>query len=330
MGGTFRAILLEKAEGAPSRRVADLSDADLMEGDVTVAVSHSTINYKDGLALTGAAPVVRRWPMIPGIDFAGVVETSDHAGFNAGDGVVLNGWGTGETHLGGYATRARVKGDWLVPLPAAFTSAEAMAIGTAGYTAMLCVLALEKNGVVPGSGPVLVTGAAGGVGSVAIAVLSKLGYEVVASTGRTEEEDYLKNLGAASIIPRAELGGDVRALGKERWAGVVDSVGSKTLANAIGTTRYGGTVAACGLAQGMDLPGSVAPFILRGVTLAGIDSVMAPKAKRLEAWGRLATDLDKDKLAAMSRTVSLAEVMEMGPDILAGKVRGRVIVDVVA
>lgn len=330
MGGTFRAILLEKAEGAPSRRVADLSDADLMEGDVTVAVSHSTINYKDGLALTGAAPVVRRWPMIPGIDFAGVVETSDHAGFKAGDGVVLNGWGTGETHLGGYAARARVKGDWLVPLPSAFTPAEAMAIGTAGYTAMLCVLALEKNGVMPGSGPVLVTGAAGGVGSVAIAVLSKLGYEVVASTGRTEEEDYLKNLGAASIIPRAELGGDVRALGKERWVGVVDSVGSKTLANAIGTTRYGGTVAACGLAQGMDLPGSVAPFILRGVTLAGIDSVMAPKAKRLEAWGRLATDLDKDKLAAMSRTVSLAEVMEMGPDILAGKVRGRVIVDVAA
>lgn len=328
MAGTFRALLLEKTDGPPSRRIAELGEADLMDGDVTVAVSHSTINYKDGLALTGAAPVVRRWPMIPGIDFAGVVETSSHADFKPGDKVVLNGWGTGETHLGGYATRSRVKGDWLVPLPDAFSAAQAMAIGTAGYTAMLCVLALEKNGVTPSSGPVLVTGAAGGVGSVAIALLARLGFEVVASTGRAEEEAYLKSLGAASIIPRAELSGDVRPLGKERWAGVVDSVGSKTLANALGTTRYGGTVAACGLAAGMDLPGSVAPFILRGVTLAGIDSVMAPKAKRLEAWSRLARDLDKARLTAMSETVSLETVMGMGPSILAGQVRGRVIVDV--
>lgn len=328
MAGTFRALLLEKADGPPTRRITELSDADLMDGDVTVAVSHSTINYKDGLALTGAAPVVRRWPMIPGIDFAGVVETSTHADFKPGDKVILNGWGAGETHLGAYATRSRVKGDWLVPLPEAFTASEAMAIGTAGYTAMLCVLALEKNGVTPASGPVLVTGAAGGVGSVAIALLAKLGFEVIASTGRAEEEAYLKGLGATSIIPRSELSGDVRPLNKERWAGVVDSVGSKTLANALGSTKYGGTVAACGLAQGMDLPGSVAPFILRGVTLAGIDSVMAPKAKRLEAWSRLARDLDIAKLHAMSRTVSLEEVSGMGPDILAGKVRGRVIVDV--
>ncbi len=330
MAGTFRAVLLEKGEGAPSRRIAELTDADLMDGDVTVAVSHSTINYKDGLALTGAAPVVRRWPMIPGIDFAGVVEHSSHDGIKPGDKVVLNGWGTGETHLGGYATRARVKGDWLVPLPDAFTAAEAMAIGTAGYTSMLCVLALEKNGVTPSSGPVLVTGAAGGVGSVAIALLARLGFEVIASTGRPEEEGYLKGLGAASIIPRAELSGDPRPLNKERWAGVVDSVGSKTLANAISSTKYGGTVAACGLAAGMDLPGSVAPFILRGVTLAGIDSVMAPKAKRVEAWSRLARDLDKDKLRAMSVSVTLEEAMNMGPTILAGKVRGRVIVDVAA
>ncbi len=330
MAGTFRAILLEKTDGAPSRRIAELTDADLMEGDVTVAVSHSTINYKDGLALTGAAPVVRRWPMIPGIDFAGVVETSSHEGYKPGDKVVLNGWGTGETHLGGYATRSRVKGDWLVKLPEAFTAGEAMAIGTAGYTAMLCVLALEKNGVTPSSGPVLVTGAAGGVGSVAIALLAKLGFEVIASTGRVEEEGYLKGLGATSIIPRSELGGDVRPLNKERWAGMVDSVGSKTLANALGSTKYGGTVAACGLAAGMDLPGSVAPFILRGVTMAGIDSVMAPKAKREEAWARLARDLDTAKLKAMSETVSLETVMGMGPSILAGQVRGRVIVDVAA
>lgn len=330
MASHFRAILLEKGEGAPSRRIAELTDADLMEGDVTVAVSHSTINYKDGLALTGAAPVVRRWPMIPGIDFAGVVESSSHPDWKAGDKVVLNGWGVGETHLGGYAARARVKGDWLVKLPDAFTPAEAMAIGTAGYTAMLCVLALEQHGVTPASGPVLVTGAAGGVGSVAVALLAKLGFEVIASTGRPEEEGYLKGLGAASIIPRAELSGDPRPLNKERWAGAVDSVGSKTLANVLSMTRYGGAVAACGLAAGMDLPGSVAPFILRGVTLAGIDSVMAPRAKREAAWARLARDLDAETLRAMSVTVSLEEAMNMGPTILAGKTRGRVIVDVAA
>lgn len=330
MAGTFRALLLEKTDGQQSARFADLTDADLMDGDVTVAVSHSTINYKDGLALTGAAPVVRRWPMIPGIDFAGMVEESSNPAFKAGDKVVLNGWGLGETHLGGYATRARVKGDWLVPLPAAFTPAQAMAIGTAGYTAMLSVLALERHGITPSSGPVLVTGAAGGVGSVSIAILAKLGYHVVASTGRVEEKDYLMGLGAAEIVPRHELSGDPRPIGKERWAGTIDSVGSKTLANALAMTKYGGCVAACGLAAGMDLPGSVAPFILRGVTLAGIDSVMAPKPIRLEAWGRLAHDLDTNKLAAMSRTVSLTEASKLGDDILQGKIRGRLIVDVAA
>ena len=331
MAGTFRALLLEKGEGGQqAARIAELTDADLMDGDVTVAVSHSTINYKDGLALTGAAPVVRRWPMIPGIDFAGTVETSSNPAWAAGDKVVLNGWGLGETHLGGYTTRARVKGEWLVPLPAAFSPAQAMAIGTAGYTAMLAVLALEHNGVTPASGPVLVTGAAGGVGSVAIAILSKLGYRVIASTGRVEEADYLTGLGAAEIIPRAELAGEPRPLGKERWAGVVDSVGSKTLANALSMTRYGGCVAACGLAAGMDLPGSVAPFILRGVKLAGIDSVMAPRARRLTAWERLARDLDTAKLDAMTTTVSLSAAAGLGPDILQGKVRGRTVVDVAA
>jgi acrylyl-CoA reductase (NADPH) len=329
MAGTFRALLLEKGEdGQQASRLADLTDADLMEGDVTVAVSHSTINYKDGLALTGAAPVVRRWPMIPGIDFAGVVETSTNPAWKAGDAVVMNGWGMGETHLGGYAARARVKGEWLVPLPAAFSPAQAMAIGTAGYTAMLAIVALEQHGVTPDSGPVLVTGAAGGVGSVAVAVLAKLGYRVIASTGRVEEKEYLTKLGAAEIIPRAELSGEPRALGKERWAGVVDSVGSKTLANALSMTKYGGCVAACGLAAGMDLPSSVAPFILRGVTLAGIDSVMCPQPRRRVAWERLARDLDTAKLDAMTSTVKLAEVAGLGPDILQGKVRGRIVVDV--
>lgn len=330
MAGTFRALLLEKVEGQQKARFAELTDADLMDGDVTIAVSHSTINYKDGLALTGAAPVVRRWPMIPGIDFAGTVEESSHPGFKPGDNVVLNGWGLGETHLGGYATRARVKGDWLVPLPATFTAAQAMAIGTAGYTAMLAILALEHNGVTPASGPVLVTGAAGGVGSVATAILAKLGYHVVASTGRVQEREYLSALGAAEIVPRAELSGDPRPLAKERWAGAVDSVGSKTLANALSMTKYGGCVAACGLAAGMDLPGSVAPFILRGITLAGIDSVMAPKAKRMTAWERLARDLDPKKLEALSRTVSLTEASKLGEEILQGKIRGRVVVDVAA
>lgn len=324
----FCAFVLSKGDQGQSLAWTEIGEADLMDGDVTVAVSHSTVNYKDGLALTGKAPVVRRWPMIPGIDFAGTVTASGHPAFKPGDEVILNGWGLGETHLGGYAQVARVKGDWLVAKPAVFSSAQAMAIGTAGYTAMLCVLALEKNGVTPAHGPVLVTGAAGGVGSVAIALLAKLGFDVTASTGRPEEADYLKRLGAKEISNRSELDGKPRALGKERWAGVVDCVGSSTLANAISTTRYGGTVAACGLAQGMDLPGSVAPFILRGVTLAGIDSVMAPKAKRVEAWDRLARDLDKGLLDAMTVLKPISEAPKIAPEILAGRVRGRVVLEI--
>jgi acrylyl-CoA reductase (NADPH) len=325
---TFKALVLTKGDKTPIANWSELGEADLMEGDVTVRISHSTINYKDGLAITGKAPVVRRWPMIPGIDFAGTVTESGHAGFKAGDDVILNGWGVGETHLGGYAQLARVKGDWLVKKPAVFTPAQTMAIGTAGYTAMLCVLALEKHDVTPASGPVLVTGAAGGVGSVAVALLSKLGYQVTASTGRPEEESYLKSLGATEIINRSELSGTPRPLGKERWAGVVDVVGSATLANAISTTKYGGCVTACGLAQGMDLPASVAPFILRAVTLAGIDSVMAPLQKRSEAWARLAADLDRTKLDALTVTRPLDDVLTLAPDILAGKVRGRVVLEV--
>lgn len=326
---TFNAFVLTKGDKGQELAWRSLSDADLMEGDVTVRVSHSTINYKDGLALTGKAPVVRRWPMIPGIDLAGMVEASSHADFKPGDAVLLNGWGLGETHLGGYAEVARVKGDWLIKRPEAISAAEAMAIGTAGYTAMLCVLALERHDVTPASGPVLVTGAAGGVGSVAIALLAKLGYHVIASTGRASEADYLKDLGAKEIIDRSELGsGPGRALAKERWAGVVDAVGSHTLANAIAATRYGGCVAACGLAQGMDLATSVAPFILRGVTLAGIDSVMAPRSRRVEAWNRLARDLDRAALAAMTVTRPIADAPALAPDILAGKVRGRVVLQI--
>ncbi len=325
---TFKALVLTKGDKTPIANWSELGEADLMEGDVTVRISHSTITYKDGLAVTGKAPVVRRWPMIPGIDFAGRVTQSSHAGFNPGDEVILNGWGVGETHLGGYAQLARVKGDWLVKKPAVFTPAQTMAIGTAGYTAMLCVLALEKHDVTPASGPVLVTGAAGGVGSVAVALLSKLGYQVTASTGRPEEEGYLKSLGASEVINRSELSGTPRPLGKERWAGVVDAVGSATLANAISTTKYGGCIAACGLAQGMDLPASVAPFILRSVTLAGIDSVMAPLQKRSEAWARLASDLVRTKLDAMTVTHPLDNVLTLAPDILAGKVRGRVVLEV--
>ncbi|MEZ5179867.1 MAG: MDR family oxidoreductase [Acidimicrobiales bacterium] len=326
---TFHAFLLTKEDGSPQQLSwTEVSDDDLMDGDVTVAVSHSTVNFKDGLALTGSSPVVRRWPMIPGIDFAGTVEASTHDGIAAGDEVVLNGWGVGETHLGGYAERARVPGGWLVPKPDAFSPAQAMAIGTAGYTAMLCVLALERHGVSPDAGPILVTGASGGVGGVAISLLSGLGYEVVASTGRLDEADYLRSLGAADVMDRAELSEPGRPLGKERWAGAVDSVGSHTLANVLAGTRYGGTVAACGLAQGMDLPGSVAPFILRGVTLAGVDSVMAPKPVRLEAWDRLARDLDLAKLDALTETRPLAGAPELGAEILEGKVRGRVVLTV--
>lgn len=328
MTSRFRAILITKTGDTQSVENVELGLDDLMPGDVTVAVSHSTVNYKDGLAVTGRSPVVRKFPMIPGIDLAGTVETSDHPGFKPGDKVLLNGFGLSETHFGGYSQKARVKGDWLVPLPAAFTPAEAMAIGTAGYTAMLCVLALEDAHVAPDKGPVVVTGASGGVGSVAVAILARLGYRVIASTGRTEEEPYLKALGAAEIIPRSELGGDVRPLAKERWAGAVDSVGSRTLANVIAATQYGGAVAACGLAQGLDLPTSVAPFILRGVSLLGIESVYMPMARRRTAWNRLARDLDVKKLAAMTETIKLSDVGKAAQDILAGKVRGRLVVEV--
>ncbi|HZZ87003.1 MAG TPA: MDR family oxidoreductase [Caulobacteraceae bacterium] len=329
MSDTFRALRLSKTDAGQQLNLVDLIEADLGEGDVTVRVEYSTVNYKDGLALTGKAPVVRVWPLIPGIDFAGVVESSQNPAFQAGERVVLNGWGLGETHDGGYAEKARVKAEWLVNLPDAISTAEAMAIGTAGYTAMLCVMALERQGVTPDKGDVLVTGAAGGVGSVAIAILSKLGYRVVASSGRKATEgDYLAGLGAAEVIDRAELSGPARPLGRERWAGVVDAVGSHTLANAISQTRYGGAVAACGLAQGMDLPGSVAPFILRGVTLVGIDSVMAPKPLRDAAWKRLATDLDRCRLAAMRVDAKLADAARLGADIVEGKVRGRVVLDV--
>ncbi len=329
MSDRFPAILVSK-EGEKGQKVetVELGLDDLMEGDVVVAVEHSTVNYKDGLAVTGKAPVVRRWPMIPGIDFAGTVETSDNPEFKPGDKVVLNGWGVGETHYGGYAGKARVKSDWLIHLPDGLSGAEAMSIGTAGYTAMLCVLALERQDVTPDKGPVVVTGAAGGVGSVAISILSKLGYEVIASTGRAEEADYLKGLGASEIIHRDELSGQPRALGKERFAGGVDAVGSTTLANVLSMTKYGGAVAACGLAGGMDLPTSVAPFILRGVSLLGVDSVMAPKARRIEAYSRLVRDLDHAKIAAMTATIGLDGVQQAAADILAGKVRGRVVVNV--
>jgi acrylyl-CoA reductase (NADPH) len=325
---SFKALVATKGETGPDLAFTEFAESDLMEGDVTVRVTHSTVNYKDGLAITGRAPVVRRWPMIPGIDFAGRVETSEHPEFKPGDLVVLNGWGTGETHLGAYAQKSRVKGDWLVPLPAGLNPDEAMAIGTAGYTAMLCVLALEKHGLKPADGPVVVTGAAGGVGSVAVALLAKAGWHVIASTGRAEEADYLKGLGAAEIIDRAELSAPGRPLGKERWIAGIDAVGSHTLANLLSMTRYGGAVAACGLAQGMDLPASVAPFILRGVSLLGIDSVMCPKPRRLEAWARLAADLDRDRLALMTTRIPLTDVIETARAIVDGKVRGRVVVEV--
>jgi acrylyl-CoA reductase (NADPH) len=323
----FSAWVASRGEGGPQLAWTELTEADLMDGNVTVRVSHSTINYKDALALTGKAPIIRRWPMIPGIDLAGTVTASSHADFKAGDEVILNGWEAGVSHFGGYTMLARLNGDWLVKKPAGLSAAETMAIGTAGYTAMLCVLALERHGVRPASGPVVVTGAAGGVGSVAVALLARLGYHVIASTGRASETDYLKGLGAAEVIDRAELAGPAKPLAKERWAGGIDVAGSHTLANVLSMTKYGGSVAACGLAQGMDLTTSVAPFILRGVTLAGIDSVMAPKAARVEAWARLARDLDKAKLAAMTVTRPAADVVSLAPDILAGKVRGRIVLE---
>ena len=324
----FKAVLIEKDEAGYRAGVTEVDDAALPDGDVTVRVAYSTLNYKDGLAITGKGPVVRKFPMVPGIDLAGTVEASTHAGIAVGDKVVLNGWGVGEGHWGGLAQRARLKGDWLVPLPAAFTPRQAMAIGTAGYTAMLCVMALERHGVTPANGEVLVTGANGGVGSVAVALLAKLGYTVVASTGRPQEADYLKALGAAEIIDRAQLSAPGKPLAKERWAGAVDTVGSHTLANVCASMKYRGAVAACGLAQGMDFPSSVAPFILRGVTLAGVDSVMAPRAERLEAWRRLAQDLDVTKLDLMTHEIGLGEAVATAAALLEGKVRGRVVVDV--
>jgi acrylyl-CoA reductase (NADPH) len=323
----FKALLADKGEKAPNLTWKELGEGDLMDGDVTVRVSHSTINYKDALALTGRAPIIRRWPMIPGIDLAGAVVTSSHPEFKAGDEVILNGWEAGVSHYGGYAQVARVKGDWLVRMPTGFQAAETMAIGTAGYTAMLCVLALERHGVVPASGPIVVTGAAGGVGSIAVALLAKLGYQVVASTGRQDETDYLKGLGAVEVIDRSELAGPAKPLGRERWAGGIDVAGSHTLANVLSMTGYGGAVAACGLAQGMDLATSVAPFILRGVTLAGIDSVMAPKRARIEAWSRLARDLDRDKLKALTETRPIGDAIALAPEVLAGKVRGRIVLE---
>ncbi len=327
MTDTFRALRIDKTDACQTVAIVDLTEDDLMEGDVTVAVANSTVNYKDGLAITGKAPVVRKFPLIPGIDFAGTVTASTHAGIKPGDKVVLNGWGVGESHNGGLAGRARVKGDWLVPLPEGIDLAHAMAIGTAGYTAMLCVMALEEQGVEPGSGEVLVTGAAGGVGSVAVALLAKLGFTVVASTGRTSEEAYLKGLGASTVIDRAEFATPVKPLARSRWAGAVDVAGSTTLANVLSQMNYGGTVAACGLAQGMDLPTSVAPFILRGAKLIGIDSVMCPKPRRITAWQRLARDLDMAKLDAMTTHIGLDDVQKAAADILAGKIRGRLVVD---
>ncbi|MGX4773363.1 acrylyl-CoA reductase (NADPH) [Bradyrhizobium guangdongense] len=325
----FKAIRIDKADKGTTTQLTQFDEAELMEGDVTVRVEWSTLNYKDGLALTGKAPVVRRFPMIAGIDFAGTVEASSHPQWKAGDKVVCTGWGMGETHLGAYAEKARVKGDWLVALPQGLSARDAMAIGTAGFTSMLSVLALEKHGVSPKSGPVVVTGAAGGVGSVATAVLSKLGYHVIASTGRASEADYLKSLGAAEVIDRNELSAPAKPLAKERWAGGVDSVGSTTLANLLSMTKYGGAIAACGLAAGMDLPSSVAPFILRGVCLLGIDSVMCPIEPRKAAWQRLASDLDRTKLAEITKEIPLDQVPEWGAKILAGQVRGRIVVKIV-
>jgi len=326
---SFKAIRIDKADKGTTAALTQFDEAELMDGDVTVAVEWSTLNYKDGLAVTGKAPVVRRFPMIAGIDFAGTVTQSSHPAWKAGDKVVCTGWGMGETHLGAYAEKARVRGDWLVRLPDGLSAREAMAIGTAGFTAMLAVLALEKQGLTPQAGPMVVTGAAGGVGSVATAVLAKLGYQVIASTGRLSEAAYLKDLGATDVIDRNELSGPAKPLAKERWAGGVDSVGSTTLANLLSMTRYGGAIAACGLAAGMDLPSSVAPFILRGVCLLGIDSVMCPLPLRKIAWERLARDLDRTKLSEITHEIGLDQVVGMGPQILGGQVRGRIVVKIV-
>jgi acrylyl-CoA reductase (NADPH) len=328
MPDTFRAIRVSKTDAGQAVELADLTEADLMEGEVTVDVEYSTVNYKDALALTAKAPIIRTFPLIPGIDFAGTVRDSSDDRFAAGDKVILNGWGVGESHHGGFSECARVRADWLVKVPNGLDTAHAMAIGTAGYTAMLCVMALEDQGVEPGDGDVLVTGASGGVGSVAVALLSKLGYAVTASTGRTGVADFLEGLGASGIISRDEFTGPVKMLAKTRWAGAVDAVGSTTLANVLSQMKYGGTVAACGLAQGMDLPTSVAPFILRAVRLIGVDSVMCPMPRRSEAWRRLARDLDLAKLDALTSHVKLEDVPQVAEDLLAGKVRGRAVVDI--
>ncbi len=324
----IKSILINKDDSGYQVALTEIDESVLPEGDVTVDVEYSSLNYKDALAITGKSPVVRRFPMIPGIDFVGKVAESSDPGITPGMPVILNGWGVGEVHMGGLAQKARVNGEWLVPLPVEFTAKQAMAIGTAGYTAMLCVLALEKQGVTPDKGEILVTGAAGGVGSVATAILAKLGYQVVALTGRPEESDYVRNLGAAEIMDRSEMSGPGKPLARERWAGVVDVVGSHVLANACATTKYGGVVTACGLAGGMDFPATVAPFILRGVSLIGVDSVMCPKDKRLEAWQRLAQDLDLTKLGSIAHEITLNEAIGVAGDLLEGKVRGRVIVDV--
>lgn len=324
----FKGILIEKDEAGYRATVKEIDDTLLPAGDVTVRVAYSSLNYKDGLAITGKGPVVRKFPMVAGIDLAGTVEASSHPDYRAGDRVLLNGWGVGETHWGGLAQKARLKGEWLVPTPATLSDRQAVAIGTAGYTAMLCVLALERHGVAPAAGEIVVTGATGGVGSVAVALLAKLGYRVVAVSGRPGESDYLHRLGAVEVIDRAEFDNPGKPLGKERWAGAVDVVGSHTLANVCASMQYRGVVTACGMAGGMDFPSSVAPFILRGVTLAGVDCVMCPRPERLVAWQRLASDLDAAKLDLICREVSLAEAIPVAAQLMAGQVRGRVIVDV--
>lgn len=324
----FKAILIDKKDDIYQAHLTELDDAQLPEGDVTVRVAYSTLNYKDGLAITGRSPVVRKFPMVPGIDLAGTVEISHHPRYKAGDKVLLNGWGVGEMYWGGLAQKARLKGDWLIPLPKTISERQAMAIGTAGYTAMLCLIALERHGLSPKHGEVLVTGANGGVGSFAIALLASQGYSVTASTGRPDDADYLKRLGATRIIDRAELSSPGRALGKERWAAAIDSVGSHTLANVCASLSENGLVAACGLAQGMDFPATVAPFILRGVSLLGINSVTRPYAERVEAWERLSTTLNMEHLADITRDVGLSEVISVANELLDGKVRGRIVVDV--
>jgi acrylyl-CoA reductase (NADPH) len=324
----FNAVMIDKTDDVQSVSLAQVNEDQLPEGNVTIDVAYSTLNYKDGLAITGSSPVVRKFPMVPGIDLAGTVRESSHADWKAGDKVVLNGWGVGEGHWGGLSQVARLNGDWLVPLPSAFSEKQAMAIGTAGYTAALCVETLVQAGVTPDQGEVLVTGATGGVGSVAVALLKKAGFTVVGSTGKASEAEYLTKLGADSIIDRAELSEKGRPLAKERWAGVVDSVGSFTLVNACAAVKYGGAVAACGLAQGADFPATVMPFILRGVRLLGVDSVMAPKAARLRAWERLARDLDPALIDVIGAEIGLGEAVAAASDLLAGNVRGRIIVDV--